>query len=466
MVNSSIKTYSLSELARAVRQGITRAFPSPVVVCAEISQLNLNAKSGHCYLDLVEKDPSRDGFIAKLPAVIWRSRYTEIAREFMLQTGMPLAAGISVMATVTVEFNELYGLKLFIESIDPTYTVGDMALRRREIIETLRREGVSGMNRALPLPRLMRRIAVISSETAAGYEDFIHQLKSNSGGYIFYTRLFPAVMQGEQTEESVTAALSLIAADAELYDCAVIIRGGGASADLQAFDSLGLARICAQFPIPVLTGIGHTRDESVVDMVAALPLKTPTAVASFLIEHMAAADSELSRLSARIKDSTLRALADEREWLTRCSYDIQRLTSRRTSRAEAAVHRLAYTLRSAVAGRLSSSRYTLMERENRMKHTAQARLSADSGMLDTRRRAAIAAARRALARERDTLDSLSQKTSLLNPENLLRRGYTLTECGGRIVTSTSQLNVGDTIMTHFFDGNVTSTVDEIPDIRI
>ena len=466
MVDSSIRIYSLSELTHSLRESIGRSYPGSVMVCAEISQLSLNSKSGHCYLDLIEKDPGSDSILAKLPAVIWRSRYSEIAGEFLRQTGMPLAAGISVMATATVEFSELYGLKLFISSIDPTYTLGDMDMRRREIIATLEREGVSQMNRTLPLPRLMRRIAVISSETAAGYEDFIRQLKENSGGYIFYTRLFPAAMQGAQTEESVAAALSAIADRADIYDCVAIIRGGGAVADLQAFDSLTLARICAQFPIPVLTGIGHTRDESVVDMVACRPLKTPTAVAAFLIDRMASADSGLTRLLSRVKDSTASAVARAQQQLTHVPFALHRLLSRRTSQAALMLRQQEYSLKTASGNALSASRRLVDGTESRLRRSAADALTGYRQQIDLLQRTASAAARRAISREAARLDLLGEKTALLDPSRLLSRGYTLTECAGRIVTSAAQLKAGDTITTLFADGSATSTVEETHDIRI
>ena len=460
MVDSSIRIYSLSELTHSLRESIGRSYPGSVMVCAEISQLSLNSKSGHCYLDLIEKDPGSDSILAKLPAVIWRSRYSEIAGEFLRQTGMPLAAGISVMATATVEFSELYGLKLFISSIDPTYTLGDMAMRRREIIATLEREGVSQMNRTLPLPTLMRRIAVISSETAAGYEDFIRQLKENSGGYIFYTRLFPAVMQGAQTEESVAAALSAIAEEAGLYDCVAIIRGGGAVADLQAFDSLTLARICAQFPIPVLTGIGHTRDESVVDMVACRPLKTPTAVAAFLIDRMA------TRLLSRVKESASAAVTRAQQQLTHVPFALHRLVSRRTSQAALMLRQQEYILKTSAENTLTASRHLVTASEDSLRRALGTSLTASRERLDLMQRTATAAARRTIGRETARLNLLGEKTALLDPARLLSRGYTLTECAGRIVTSAAQLKAGDSITTRFADGSVTSTVEETHDIKI
>ena len=466
MVDSSIRIYSLSELTHSLRESIGHSYPGSVMVCAEISQLSLNSKSGHCYLDLIEKDPCSDSILAKLPAVIWRSRYSEIAGEFLRQTGMPLAAGISVMATATVEFSELYGLKLFISSIDPTYTLGDMAMRRREIIATLEREGVSQMNRSLPLPRLMRRIAVISSETAAGYEDFILQLKENTGGYIFYTRLYPAVMQGAQTEESVAAALSAIADRADSYDCVAIIRGGGAVADLQAFDSLTIARICAQFPIPVLTGIGHTRDESVVDMVACRPLKTPTAVAAFLIDRMASADSGLTRLLSRVKDSTASAVARAQQQLTHVPFALHRLLSRRTSQAALMLRQQEYILKNSADNALTASRHLVTASEDSLRRALGTSLTSSRGRLDLMQRTATAAARRTISREAARLNLLGEKTALLDPARLLSRGYTLTECAGRIVTSAAQLKAGDSITTRFADGSVTSTVEETHDIRI
>lgn len=276
-----MESVSLYELNSRIRQSVEEAFPSPVWVRAEISELKENA-NGHAYLELVEKDGNR--IVAKTKAMCWRNTYAMLKPFFREKTGQPLAVGMKVLFACEVNFHEQYGFSLLINDVDPAFTLGDMARQRQETIRRLRQEGVFDMNRSLTVPPLPQRIAVISSATAAGFGDFEHQLKRNEQGYVFYTHLFPAVMQGERTSSSIIAALERIYVHAELFDVVVIIRGGGATADLNSFDNYELATNCAQFPLPIITGIGHLRDTCVLDMVANVCAKTPTAVAEYLYQ--------------------------------------------------------------------------------------------------------------------------------------------------------------------------------------
>jgi exodeoxyribonuclease VII large subunit len=268
----------LSELNGMVRQVLTEAFPTKLWVVAEISELKTQ-RSGHCYLVLIEKDTFTDKVVAQARATIWSYIYRILKPYFETTTGQVLIEGLKVLVQVTVEFHELYGYSLNIQDIDPTYTLGDLARRKTDIINKLTREGVIDMNKGLDFPLVPQRIAVISSETAAGYQDFTNHLNTNQGGYVFYTKLFSALMQGPQTEVSVIRALERIYEYEDLFDVVVIIRGGGSQFDLSCFDNYNIAFHVAQFPLPVITGIGHEKDNSVVDLVAHTRLKTPTAVA-------------------------------------------------------------------------------------------------------------------------------------------------------------------------------------------
>ncbi|MBQ2608216.1 MAG: exodeoxyribonuclease VII large subunit [Paludibacteraceae bacterium] len=295
------KIYTLSELSSLVEEAIMECMPETYLVQAEIA--SLSEKGGHLYLDLVEK-ADRGLMAARMRATCWQSRWAMLRAYFEQETGMRLQAGMQVLVEVEVQYHAVYGLSLSIINIDPRYTLGDLARQRQETIRQLTDDGVMDMQRAMPLPTLVRRVAVISSGEAAGYGDFAHQLADSP--YRFTTSLFPATMQGERAEQSILAALDAVYAQLEDFDALVIIRGGGATTDLSCFDQYALCAHCAQFPLPILTGIGHTRDVSVLDMVAHMALKTPTAVAAWLIERMDAQSKRIDDLLHRLAQTATR----------------------------------------------------------------------------------------------------------------------------------------------------------------
>ena len=283
---------SLLELNSLVRRSLEQCLPDEYWIQAELSDVRSNT-TGHCYLEFVQKDPRSNNLVAKARGMIWNNIYRLLKPYFEESTGQLFTSGIKVLVKVTVQFHELYGYSLTVLDIDPAYTLGDMARRRREILLQLEEEGVLTLNKELEMPVLPQRVAVISSATAAGYGDFCHQLQHNPGGFYFYTELFPALMQGNQVEESVLAALDRINARINEFDVVVIIRGGGATSDLSGFDTYLLAAACAQFPLPIITGIGHERDDTVLDSVAHTRVKTPTAAAAFLIGTFREQDGQL-----------------------------------------------------------------------------------------------------------------------------------------------------------------------------
>ena len=276
---------SLFELNSIVREVISMSLPDSYWVEAELSEAR-EGYGGHCYLELIEKEERSNTPIAKAHASCWRNRWMFIKPNFERITGQRIHAGMKVLLKVHAQFHENYGFSWIVDDIDPNYTMGDMARKRLEIINTLKAEGVFELQKELALPMFCQRIAVISSATAAGYGDFCNQLADNDYGLQFQTRLFPATMQGEGVEQSVIAALDSINAEWEQFDCVVIIRGGGATSDLSGFDTLALAENVANFPLPIITGIGHERDESVLDMISFQRVKTPTAAAAFLVNHL------------------------------------------------------------------------------------------------------------------------------------------------------------------------------------
>ncbi|NDV58704.1 exodeoxyribonuclease VII large subunit [Bacteroides sp. 519] len=301
---------SLYELNILVRKTLTQAFPDEYWVQAELSDVRITA-NGHCYLEFIQKDAQKNTFIAKARGVIWANVFRLIKPYFESTTGQSFVSGIKVLVKVRVEFHELYGYSLTVSDIDPTYTIGDMARRRIEILRQLEKEGILNLNKELETPELPQRIAVISSATAAGYHDFKHQLETNSKGYYFYTELFPAIMQGDQVEASICEALQKIISRINEFDVVVIIRGGGSTSDLSGFDRYTLAAACAQFPLPIITGIGHERDDTVLDSVAHIRVKTPTAAAGFLINKIDQAATRLNNLVSRLAIAVNNRLSQE-----------------------------------------------------------------------------------------------------------------------------------------------------------
>lgn len=404
------KALTLLQLNGLVRQTLESALPDDYWVTAELSEVRMSG--GHCYMELVQKYDVGGGIAARARATIWANTFRLLRPYFEHATGQSFTAGIKVQLLVSVTFHESYGYSLSVHDIDPTYTLGDLARQRREILERLEQEGIINLNKELPMPLLPRRVAVISSASAAGYGDFVNQLNGNEQGYAFQTKLFPAVMQGTNVESTVIAALDAIAVEREHWDVVVIIRGGGAVADLNGFDTYELASNCAQFPLPILTGIGHERDDTVIDSVAHTRVKTPTAAAAFLIGCMDAAAQLLDGWVNALADSVAERLAHERQRLESL---LVRLPAAYGLRQEREQHRLAL-----LSSRLASGARTLLV-------TQQHRLA------------------------------LAEKScAAASPEHILRQGYSITTCDGHVVTAPGDVHPGDVLITRLKDGEVRS----------
>ena len=404
---------SLLELNALVRRSLEQCLPDEYWIQAELSDVR-SSTTGHCYLEFVQKDPRSNNLVAKARGMIWSNIYRLLKPYFEETTGQLFTSGIKVLVKVTVQFHELYGYSLTVLDIDPAYTLGDMARRRREILMQLEEEGVLTLNKELEMPVLPQRIAVISSATAAGYGDFCHQLQHNPGGFFFYTELFPALMQGNQVEESVLAALDRINDRVNEFDVVVIIRGGGATSDLSGFDTYLLAAACAQFPLPVITGIGHERDDTVLDSVAHTRVKTPTAAAELLIHRITESADHLEELSARLQQGAYALLEQEGRRLEMIQTRIPNL-----------VHR-----------KLTDARFALLAAGKDLAQATQTLLS----------------------RHRHRLELLQQRVADASPDKLLNRGYSITLKDGKAVTDAASLNPGDQLVTRLAKGSFTSEV--------
>lgn len=427
-------TLTLYELNSLVKQAVEISLPHDFWVEAELSEAR--ESNGHCYMELVQKDERGSTPVARASAKCWRSTWMMVRPHFERVTGERIHAGMKVLMCVHAQFHENFGFSWIVTDIDPTFTLGDMARRRQEVIRILKEEGVFYLNKELRLPMFASRIAVISSHTAAGYGDFCHQLAANAHGFSFTPVLFAATMQGDKTEGSIIEALNLINDRAELFDCVVIIRGGGAVSDLSAFDSLMLAENVANFPLPVITGIGHDRDESVVDMVAHTKVKTPTAAAAFLIDNLKRTQDHIADAQDRILNAVERRMEAERRRLDHISKSIPVLFSLVKTRHDARLDALAMRLRTAAQRQMDSSR----------RH------------ISTLSAAIAPAAMRRILMERHRIELLAQRAAAADPALLLKRGYSITLLNGRAVTDAAQLSDGDVIETRLEKGSVSSVV--------
>lgn len=425
---------SLVELNMLVRRSVRACLPDEYWVQAELSDVRSNY-SGHCYLEFVQKDSKSNALVAKARGIIWNNVYSRLKPFFERETGQLFVSGIKVLVKVTVDFHELYGYSLTVVDIDPTYTLGDMARRRKEIISRLESEGILTLNKELELPVLVQRIAVISSATAAGYGDFCNQLEHNPYGFVFYPHLFQTVMQGDKVELSIIAALEKIYQTQEKWDVVVIIRGGGATSDLSGFDTYNLAAHCAQFPLPVLTGIGHERDDTVLDVVSHTRVKTPTAAAEFLINHLRGTAEALDGYASFINQTIPDILQREKERLERC---VSRIPSQVEIRLQREVFRQERLFK-------------------RMELAWQSRLMREEHRLDLSLRIAGALQTR-LQREKHRLELFEQRVNAASPDVLLKRGYSITLNNGKAVTDASLLKDGDEIVTRLAKGEIRSKV--------
>ncbi len=446
------KSLTLYELNALVRETLALQMPDEYWVEAELSEAR--EVRGHCYMELIQKDDRSNTPVAKASAKCWASTWQLVKPHFMRVTGQQVHAGMKVLLKVYAQFHESYGFSWIVTDIDPTYTLGDMARKRLEIIRQLKEEGVFELQKELQLPMFCQRIAVISSANAAGYGDFVNQLESNEYGFRFHTQLFPAIMQGEGVEQSVIAALEKIfrtplqlprGGEQEasprgglegVFDCVVIIRGGGATSDLSGFDTLALAEHVANFPIPIITGIGHERDESVLDMVSHTRVKTPTAAAAFLISHLKGVLDAIEDAEQSIILKVRQQMEMEKIRLLHLSQQIPSLYSLVKSRQESRLDRLQSSMQLSVSRRLQDERHRLDILSHNLPPIAE----------------------RKSLQEHHRLDLLREKLEALNPELLLRRGYSITLSAGMIVKDASLLHPGDLIETRLQKGTVRSVV--------
>jgi len=452
-----VEKVSLTELQLIIRDSLYLALPDFYWVMAEISELKENT-AGHCYLELIEKQPDDKNVRARVKAIIWSNRYRFLKAFFRDSTGETLREGLKILVKIKIEYHELYGLSLIISDIDPAFTLGEMALKRQLIINKLEQEGVFSMNKDLIFPLVPQRIAVISSKNAAGYSDFMNHLKSNSFGYVFYTALIEASLQGTETEHAVMNALDRIALNLDFFDLVVIIRGGGSQTDLSWFDNYNIAYHITQFPLPVITGIGHEKDVSVTDMVAYMALKTPTAVADFIIGSVSETDNHIINLSSDIIEASRVVLEKNRNRIETSAIKLFPLA--RVLLSEIKEQLSSFLLGINNTGKKQISKATLVpaNQASRLSSTVKSFISLKVNSLERNIQKLITTSVTFMAENKTGVTNMENKLELLNPENILRRGYSITTMNGIIIKDRAQVKEGDLIDTQLYDGLLNSKV--------
>ncbi len=425
--------FSLSELNRKIRDCLEANLNASYWVIAEVSELKVNQK-GHCYLELVEKDG--DNILAKSRATIWSYTYRNLSLWFESMTGEALRPGMKILSNVNVGFHEVYGLSLNIKDIDAGFTIGERALRRQEIMKKLVEDGVADMNKELPLPLVPQRIAVISAPTAAGYQDFTDQLNNNEYNFNFSIKLFPALMQGKEAVPSILGALHSVFRNADDYDLVVIIRGGGAVTDLDCFDNYDVAGHVAQFPLPVITGIGHEKDETIMDLVAHTHLKTPTAVAEFIISGTRQFEETLDETLVSLDDIVSEILDNENSVINEIAGNLGR--------------------QSRTLLNLLTTNHKLIT--NRFYITSKNTVEKMNTYLLQSERATKQLVRNRLSQENETLRRIDGNLNLVNINSIMKRGFSIVRNNGHLVIDSGTLNSGDLISIEFYKGKADSII--------
>jgi len=477
---------SLYELQLQVKGSLENTFALPVWVKAEISEMTVN-RSGHCYLDLVETEQGTDNVIARCRATIWSYTFRMLRPYFETTSGQTFGEGLKVLLQAKIEYHEVYGLSLNIRDIDPVYTLGDLARQRREIIRRLQEDGVFEMNKELELPLVPQRLAVISSPTAAGLQDFLDQLHNNPHQFVFYTKLFPSVMQGNEAPRSIMNALDSIYEYEDLFDAVVIIRGGGAQLDLACFDQYDLAFTVAQFPLPVITGIGHDKDDTVVDLVAHTRMKTPTAVAEFLISGALRFSQELKELETHFTELITDQLEENKIRLNDAADQLNQLINQLIVTQQNRLNIVGIQLANqsevflkaqkselqkytAEVKRLTNhfvikQKHVLDFSGNKLNFIFRTQIIKNKNLLNQFNHLVKIQVSDQIRNEKKSMIAIQEKLRLVDPQNILKRGYSLTMLNGKIVKSVKQVTQGDLLETRLGDGALESTVKEISTIK-
>lgn len=448
--------FTLTQLQNDVKSTLKERFNSAIYLKAEINQINNNR---HCYMELIEKDALSDKIVAKMRAVIWSYNYNMLLPYFEEVTGRKIEAGMNVLLYGNIEFHSVYGLSFNVVDIDPNYTLGDIERQKQFTIKQLKKDGVWEMNKQNIFPVVPQRIAIISSETAAGYGDFTQHLINNHNSYSFDYKLFPAIMQGENAESSIISAFDEIFEQEENFDLVVLIRGGGSKSDLSCFDSYEIAVNIAQFPLPILTGIGHERDVSVCDMISFHSFKTPTAVASFLIDKVEIFDFSVNDLYEKIVLNTQNILQKEDNRLNNLAQKTTPILINRINTEKNNLKFLNNSINNLTIRFLNKEKYSIEKKIQSLKYFTKTILKTSKVSLEKNQTSLKNKVEKRILKETYRLDISEKSLDLLNPNHLLRKGYTISYQNGKIIKSVKDIDNNSILETHFEDGIVRSKVE-------
>lgn len=434
--SKSPNTITLQEFNNRIKRLLADPSVMNCWVVAETTDVRINQ---HCYLQLLEKNPKTGATVAKIKAIIWGSQFRFLNARFKQVTGRDIGNDMKIMVCLSVNYSPQYGLTVVINDINPEFTLGDMERQRQEILNRLTQEGIIGQNKTVPVPRVLQRIAIVSAAGAAGYGDFMKQLTDNKYGVCFYPCLFQATMQGVKTVPTVLAALDKVEQNQHLFDCVVIIRGGGGTEELNSFDNYDLARRVATFPLPVIVGIGHERDITVLDYVAGIRVKTPTAAAEHIILQAANALAHIGDLSNQVVSIARDYIARAKEQLSYYAGNLPIMTQRIIDTNTLRLQNFIQNIPLHVQRRIEGENAQLARQKDAIKNAV-----AQVKMKETMR-----------------LEALGDKIELLSPRKVMARGYTLTTCEGKIMTNAAQLEAGKLVTIHFRDGKVVAGTQSV-----
>ena len=450
--------YTLTQVGQSIQSMIERTYKYPYYIKAEMVKLNLYARTGHCYPELVEKDGQR--VKAQMRAVIWADQYDRINQRFIQITGEPMKDGITILCLATIQYSPQYGLALHIQDIEPTFTLGEMARIRLETIARLKKEGVFDANKRTKMPLLPKRVAVISIETSKGYSDFTITLNGNAAGYRFETTLFPSLLQGEKAIGTMLEQLDRIEQRKDDFDCVAIIRGGGGDVGLGCYDNYELARRVATFPLPILSGIGHSTNETLTESVSYANKITPTEVAYFLIGRFTDFDNKVIEYQNFITNQTLTILQEAKERTAQYESRLQIVGSRMLSRETSRLHELQNLLQLSGRKLLDTHRQLLNDAAITVRDFARDTVGSGQSQLELLQSKMRLYAKQHLENRRTELSHYSEKLELLAPANILRRGFSITRHNGKAVSNATDLRPGDTVETTFMEGTRTMKVQK------
>ncbi len=448
---------SLLELNKLVQSRLYDAFPETYWIVAEIAQHKENF-NGHCYLELTETTGKSNKIVAQAKAMIWANTWRMLKPYFETTTKQKFREGLKVLIRVKIDFHEIYGLSLGIFDIDPSYTVGDLAIKKAEIVQKLKEDGIFDMNRELEIPLVPQRIAIVSSETAAGYTDFVTHLANNNGNYKFCTKLFQSYMQGDRTEQSVIDALDHINNEIHNFDIVVIIRGGGSQTDLSAFDSYWLAANIAQFPIPIFTGIGHEENESIADMVAHTALKTPTAVANYIIDNVKDFEGSILDLEHRTVDCVTDIIDQENNLLNTLSNSFPVLIRNQVQNHKYLLSKQTSSLALNIKGIMMQSSNKLSVITEHVKKSCFQTIKEKDHWLSEQYKSLNKTTHNYLEKQKNRLNILHKTNELSNPLLILKKGFSISLYNGKIIKNPELLQENDLIETILYSGKIKSKI--------